>query len=130
MLSRAKIWFPPTGLKHATVNHLTSTDFQRYINLTSPLGQQLQWVSLLCPCSFTINILGPLVGNTDSFVKNSDHFIQFIQEINLQNEDSLVSSNADSLFTNITVEEVLGTTANRCCSTKYMKENTLLNSTE
>jgi hypothetical protein len=53
-----------------------------------------------------------------------------IQEINLQNEDSLVTFDAVSLFKNITVEEVLGTIPKRCCSIKCMKENTLLNSTE
>jgi hypothetical protein len=39
-------------------------------------------------------------------MKNSEHFIKLIQEINLQIEDCLVSFDV-SLFTNIPVEEVL-----------------------
>jgi hypothetical protein len=40
-------------------------------------------------------------------VKNSEHFIKLIQDINLQNEDHLVSFDIVSLFTNVPVEEVL-----------------------
>jgi hypothetical protein len=52
-----------------------------------------------------------LVGNTDSFVKNSE-LIKLINEINLQNEDCLVSFYV-SLFTIIPVEAVLQVIRNR-----------------
>jgi hypothetical protein len=52
------------------------------------------------------DILGPLASNTDSFVKNSEHFIKLIQKIKLQNEDYLVSFDIVSLFTNVPGEEV------------------------
>jgi hypothetical protein len=48
----------------------------------------------------------------DSFMKNSEHVIKLIQDINLQNEDYLVSFDV-SLFTNIPLEEVLQVIRNR-----------------
>jgi hypothetical protein len=62
---------------------------------------------------FFCKILSPVVGNTDSFLKNSEHFIKFIEDINLQNEDCFVSSDVVSLFTNVPVEEVLQVIRNR-----------------
>jgi hypothetical protein len=53
-----------------------------------------------------------LVGNTDSFVKNSEHFIKLKQGINLQNEDYLVSFDI-SPFIKVPVEEVLQVIGNR-----------------
>jgi hypothetical protein len=55
---------------------------------------------------FLRKILNTLIRNTDSFVKNSEKFIKLMQEMNLQNEEYLVSVDV-SLFTNIIVEEVL-----------------------
>jgi hypothetical protein len=49
-------------------------------------------------------ILSPLVGNTDSFLKNSEPSIKLIKEVNLQNEDCFVSIDIVSLFTNVPVE--------------------------
>jgi hypothetical protein len=56
---------------------------------------------------FLHKILSPLAGNTSSFMKNSEHFITLIKDINLQNKDYLVSFHVVSLFTNVPVEEVL-----------------------
>jgi hypothetical protein len=68
------------------------------------------------PCyalaEFLHKILSPTVGNTDSFMKSSEHFIKLIQDINLQNEDYLESSDV-SLFTNVPVEGVLHDIRNR-----------------
>jgi hypothetical protein len=73
--------------------------------------------SIDSPCyalsEFLHKILSPLVGNTGSFVNNSEHFITTIKDINLQNEDSLVSFDVVSLFTNVPVQEVLQVIRNR-----------------
>jgi hypothetical protein len=61
---------------------------------------------------FLHKILSPVAGNTDSFLKNSKHFIKLTQEMNLRNEDYLVSFDV-SLFTKIPVEEVLHAIRNR-----------------
>jgi hypothetical protein len=67
--------------------------------------------SIDSPCyamsEFLHKILTPVVGNTDSFVNNTQHFIKSIKDFNLQNEDYLVSFDVVSLFTNVPVEEVL-----------------------
>jgi hypothetical protein len=69
--------------------------------------------SIDSPCyalaDFLCNILSPLAANTDSFMKN---FIKLIQDINLQNEDYLVSFDV-SLFINVPVEEVLQVIRNK-----------------
>jgi hypothetical protein len=49
-------------------------------------------------------ILSPLAGNTGSFVKDSEHFIRSVQDINLQNRDYLVIFDVVSLFTSVPVE--------------------------
>jgi hypothetical protein len=71
------------------------------------------------PCyalaGFLHKILAPLVSNTDSFVKNSEHFIQLLKDINLRNGDILVSFDVVSLFTNVPVEEVLRVIKNKLC---------------
>lgn len=57
------------------------------------------------------HILTPLVGNTASFTRNSEHLINLIQYINLQNGDSLVSMcSACSL-----VEEAVQVIINKLC---------------
>jgi hypothetical protein len=45
-------------------------------------------------------------------MKDSEHFVKSIQDINLQNEDYLISFDV-SLFTNVLVEEVLRVIRNR-----------------
>jgi hypothetical protein len=69
--------------------------------------------SIGSPCYALADILGLLGCNTDSFVKNSEHFIKLIQEINLQNDDYLISFDTVSLVTNVPTEEVLQVTTNR-----------------
>ncbi|GJQ69878.1 hypothetical protein Trydic_g22423 [Trypoxylus dichotomus] len=46
-------------------------------------------------------------GNTKSFVKNSEHFIEIPQQHEITKEDLLVSFDVESLFTNVPVEETL-----------------------
>jgi hypothetical protein len=70
--------------------------------------------------------MSPLAGNTDSFVKNSEHFIKSIQEINIQNGDCLVSFDVVNLFTNVPVEEVSQVIRNRLNSDPSFSERSLL----
>jgi hypothetical protein len=58
-------------------------------------------------------ILSPLAGNTDSFVKNLEHFIKLMEEIILQNGDYLISFDVVNLFTEVSVEEILQVVRNR-----------------
>jgi hypothetical protein len=73
--------------------------------------------SINSPCyaltKFLHKILSPLIGNTSSFVKISEYFIKSIKDINLQNEDCLLSFDVVGLFTNVSMEEVLQVIRNR-----------------
>jgi len=52
-------------------------------------------------------ILSPLAGNADSFVKNSSDFAHRIRNINLHQEDTMISFDVTSLFTKVPIEEAL-----------------------
>ena len=56
------------------------------------------------------DILGPLVGQTDSFVKNSQHIASELISLELEEDDILVSYDVVSLITNTPVKESLDTT--------------------
>ncbi|GJQ69431.1 hypothetical protein Trydic_g6546 [Trypoxylus dichotomus] len=53
------------------------------------------------------NSLHNILENIKSFVKNSEHFIEILQQHEITKEDLLVSFDVESLFTNVPVEETL-----------------------
>jgi hypothetical protein len=67
--------------------------------------------SIGSPCyalaGYLHKILSPLAGKSESFVRNSGHFIQLLKPINLQSSDTLLSFDVVSLFTNVPVDEAL-----------------------
>ena len=56
---------------------------------------------------FIAKILSPLMGNTDSFVMNTGHFVQMMREDKLGPEEMLVSFDVSSLFTNVPIQEAV-----------------------
>ena len=52
-------------------------------------------------------ILCPLAGHTSSFVKNSNHFVQKIQDIPLDELDMMVSFDVCSLFTQVPIDKAM-----------------------
>ena len=56
---------------------------------------------------FIAKILSPLMGNTDSFVMNTGHFVEMMREEKLGPEEMLVSFDVSSLFTNIPIQEAV-----------------------
>jgi hypothetical protein len=67
--------------------------------------------SIGSPCyvlaGFIQTILKLLAGNSKSSVKNSDHFIQLLKPIELQDQDILGTFDVVSLFTNVPIKESL-----------------------
>jgi hypothetical protein len=56
---------------------------------------------------FLHKILSPQAGRSNSFVKNSGHFIELLKPVDLQKQDIFASFDVVSLFTNVTVDETL-----------------------
>jgi hypothetical protein len=54
-----------------------------------------------------MKILGPLVGHTDSFKKDSNDFIRIIKNEKVKPEDTLINFDAISLFNKITLDEAI-----------------------
>lgn len=55
--------------------------------------------------SFLFKLIASLAGNSNSFIKNSSHFIQFIKDKKLDNNDLLVSFDVVSLFTKVPISD-------------------------
>ena len=62
------------------------------------------------------SIISPLMGQSDSFVKNSEHFISTIRDITVDPDDIMVSFDVCSLFTNVPIEEALKVISNMLVS--------------
>lgn len=56
---------------------------------------------------YVAKILKPLVGNTDSFIKDSQDFVNLIKNERLEHDDILVSFDVVSLFTKIPLDEAI-----------------------
>jgi hypothetical protein len=52
-------------------------------------------------------ILSPLVGHTNSFIKDSNDFIKIIKNEKIRTQDTLISFDVVSLFTKIPLDEAI-----------------------
>ncbi|PNF42699.1 hypothetical protein B7P43_G14177 [Cryptotermes secundus] len=86
--------------------------------------------SIGSPCyalaGFLHKILSPFAGKSDSFVKNSAHFIQLLKTVNLHSQDTLVSFDIVSLSTNVPVNEVLHIIENKLHDDVTLAERSVL----
>ena len=71
-------------------------------------------------------ILKPLTGNSAYTVKNSTEFCGSIADINLQDDDELVSFDVVSLFTSIPVDVAVNVAHNRLVNGENLLERTAL----
>jgi hypothetical protein len=84
--------------------------------------------SIGSPCfalaGYLLRILKPLAGKSNSYIKNSYHFVQLLNSVTPQVSDILVSFDVTSMFTNIPVDEAL-----EIISGKLQKDDTLTSRT-
>jgi hypothetical protein len=75
---------------------------------------------------FLHKILSPLAGRSESFVKNSGHFIQLLKPVNLQRQDTFVGFDVVSLFTNVPVDEALQAIRNKLANDNTLAQRSIL----
>jgi hypothetical protein len=56
---------------------------------------------------YVARILGPLVGKTDSYIKDSKDFVELIKKEKIESKDMLISFDVVSLFTKIPLNEAI-----------------------
>ena len=74
-------------------------------------------------------ILAPLAGQSDSYIRNSGHFVQRLQEVTITDNDLLVSFDVKSLFTQIPIDDALVIIAEKVQNDDTLIERTTLSAT-
>ncbi|PNF31038.1 hypothetical protein B7P43_G17855, partial [Cryptotermes secundus] len=86
--------------------------------------------SIGSPCyalaGFSHKILNHFAGKSDNFVRNSADFVQLLKTVNLHSQDTLVSFDVVSLFTNVPVDEVLQIIENKLHDDVTVTEQSVL----
>ena len=75
---------------------------------------------------YVAKILKPLTGNSAYTVKNSTEFCEGVADINLPDDDELVSFDVVSLFTSIPVDVAVNVAHNRLVNDENLQERTTL----
>ena len=73
-----------------------------------------------CLAKELARIISPLSGQTQSFMKNSAHFVEKVEQVSLDGHDYMASFDVVSLFTKIPIDEAL-----QVISTALMADQTL-----
>ena len=73
-----------------------------------------------------LGVLTPLVGQTDSYIKNSKDFVEKSKDIVMAETDRLVSFDVESLFTNVPVPETLKIIESRLTNDETLSHRTNL----
>ena len=57
--------------------------------------------------SHIASLISPLAGKTDSYVRNSRHFVEVMRNLRVEEDEVLVSFDVSSLFTNVPVDKAV-----------------------
>ena len=71
-------------------------------------------------------VLTPLAGSTSSFVKNSSEFAQQVRNIDLQQDETLISFDVVSLFTRVPIDDALQTISTRLTQDDTLEDRTAI----
>ena len=90
--------------------------------------QLVSSVHLLCvfASKFIASKISPLAGKSDSYVKNSKHFIESIDGIRVEDDEVMISFDVKSLFTNVPIKESLEVIYEMLSNDDSLEERTLL----
>ena len=77
---------------------------------------------------FVATLISPLAGRTDSFVKNSTHFVEIVKDLKLEDDDVMISFDVKSLFTNVPITESLHVISKMLEADDTLDERTILTS--
>ncbi|PNF18952.1 hypothetical protein B7P43_G14912, partial [Cryptotermes secundus] len=130
LLSKYKTTLP-TDLKHKLTPYHSKPPHLCGLPKIHKAGITLSAIisSIGSPCyalaGFLHRILSPFAGKSDSFVKNSAHFVQLLKTVNLHSQDTLISFDI-SLFTNVPVDEVLQIVENKLHNDVTLMEGSVL----
>ena len=93
-----------------------------------PLRPIVACINSLCYnlSKYVTKLISPLVGKSDSYVKNSEHFISMIKDLNLGPDETLVSFDVSSLFTNVPVDEAVEVIHDMLVKDETLDERTTL----
>ena len=75
---------------------------------------------------YVTQVIGPLAGQTTSFVKNSRHFVEKIKDEIIREDEVMVSFDVKSLFTNVPLDEALQVIQDRLNQYTSLAERTRL----
>jgi hypothetical protein len=83
------------------------------------------------PCSelskFLLNILKPIANKNDTFIKNTQHFLNKLSNIEFNSNNTLVSFDINSLFTNVPLDKTLNIVKTKLESDDTLATRTRLN---
>ncbi len=70
-------------------------------------------------------ILAPIVGKTDSFIKNSVHLVERLSGVKLEQDECILSYDVSALFTSVPVEESLNIILEKLTADTTLSERTV-----
>ena len=75
---------------------------------------------------YIASMISPLAGKTDSFIKDSAHFVDLVKDIKLSEDEIMISFDVKSLFTNVPITEAVEVIHGMLKSDDTLEERTVL----